>query len=136
MESILQGQNLGDGENVLMYIFVVRIANPCDDCSMFSIEYLRHFRFLGFALFDLTVSFLGMALLSPVLSWIFRKMGIYVPKVNWVWMTLPIGILAHLIVGRMTPMTVQFLNPHGDYVLKAIILVMFALGLVGIKRVK
>lgn len=103
---------------------------------MFTIEYLRHFRFLGYAIFDLTVAFLGMALLAPILSWLLRKVGIIVPKVNWVWMTLPIGIGAHLLVGRMTPMTVQFLNPNGDYVLKAIIGVMFVLGLVGIKRIK
>lgn len=118
------------------YNFVVLPANPCNHKRMFSIEYLRHFRFLGYAIFDLTVSFLGMALLAPVLSWFVRKVGIIVPKVNWVWMTLPIGILTHLAVGKITPMTAQFLNPNGDYVLKAIVFVMFVLGLVGIKRVK
>ncbi|HXK37506.1 MAG TPA: hypothetical protein VJ579_00345 [Candidatus Paceibacterota bacterium] len=103
---------------------------------MFTIEFLRHYRVLGYAVFDLTVSFLGMALLAPLLSRIMRKLGFIVPMVNWVWMTLPIGILTHLIVGRMTPMTVQFLNPNGDYVLKAIVFVMFVLGLVGIRRAK
>jgi hypothetical protein len=103
---------------------------------MFTIEFLRHYRVLGYAIFDLTVSFLGMAILAPLLSRMMRKVGYIVPMVNWVWMTLPIGILAHLLVGKITPMTAQFLNPDGDYVLKAIIFVMFVLSLVGIKRAK
>lgn len=103
---------------------------------MFTIEYLRHFRFVGFAIFDLAVSFLGMALLAPLLSRFVRKFGVVVPLINWVWFTLPIGIFIHLTIGKMTPMTVQFINPNGDYVLKAIIIVMIALGLVGIRRTK
>ena len=39
------------------------------------------------------------------------------------------------LTGKMTPMTRQFLNPDGDYILKAIIIVMFVLGLIGIKRI-
>lgn len=102
---------------------------------MFDLQYLRHFRFEGYAIFDLTVSFLGMAILAPFLTKLCAKLGIRVPWVNWVWLTLPIGIVTHIIVGQMTPMTRQFLNPNGDYVLKAIIMVMLALGLVGIKRI-
>jgi membrane-bound metal-dependent hydrolase YbcI (DUF457 family) len=108
----------------------------CDDLCMFSLTYLRMFRIEGFALFDLGVSFLGMALLAPLLSRLALKLGYIVPKVNWVWMTLTIGIIAHLLTGQMTPMTREFLNPSGDYVLKGIVLVTFALGCIGIKKLK
>jgi len=61
------------------------------------IEFLRQFRFGGYAFFDLIVAFLGVYLLSPLLSKIFLKIKIYIPKSNWIFLTLPIGILIHIL---------------------------------------
>lgn len=103
---------------------------------MFSIEYLRQFRFSGYAFFDLAVSFLGIYLLSPLLSKLFLKLRVDVPKKNWVFLTLPIGILTHLLVGKMTPMTRNTLDIHDHYVLKGIILASLILGIRGTKIVR
>ncbi len=103
---------------------------------MTTLEYLRHFHFFGYAIFDLTASFLGMALISPLLSRLFLKIKVYIPKLNWVFLTLPIGILAHIIVGRITPMTANFLDLHGYFILKVIIIGCLALGVMGIKIIK
>ena len=103
---------------------------------MVSIEYLRQFRFGEYAIFDLTVSFLGIYLLSPLISKLFLKLRIDIPKRNWVFLTLPIGILAHLLVGRMTPMTQNFFDIHAHYFLKIIILASLVLGLRGIKMTR
>ncbi len=97
------------------------------------ITYLRHWRFEGYALFDLTLSFLGMWLLSSLLSKIFRLIHVQVPTINWVILTLPISIVIHLLVGRHTPMVQNFLNPHGHWTLKIIIVVCLIFGLWGIK---
>lgn len=97
---------------------------------------MRQFRVGEYAIFDFAVAFIGVYLLSPLLSRIFLKIGIDIPKQNWLYLTLPIGILAHVLVGRITPMTRDFLDTHNHYVLKAVILVLLILGIKGIKIVK
>ncbi len=101
-----------------------------------TLEFLRQFRIDQYAIFDLVVSFLGIYLLSPLLSKLFLKLGINIPKRNWLFLTLPIGILAHLLVGTITPMTANFLDINGHYILKIIILISLFLGIKGIKIVK
>jgi len=101
---------------------------------MSTIDFLRQFRFLGYAIFDLAASFAGMALLATPLSKLFARFGIIIPRVKWLFLTLPIGILAHVLVGRYTPMTVQFLDSHTHYALKIVILMLTVFGLLGIKK--
>lgn len=103
---------------------------------MITIEFLRQTRVGGYALFDLAVSFFGMYLLSPLLSKIFLKFKVYIPKLNWLYLTLPIGIIAHILIGRITLMTANFLDLQGHYVLKVVIVILCILGLRGIKIVK
>jgi hypothetical protein len=103
---------------------------------MITIEYLRQFRVGGFAIFDFATAFLGVLILSPMLRWLFRKVGLEIPIRSWVFFTLPIGILTHILIGRKTPMTVEFLDLGGHYLLKAVILGLFILGITGIKRIK
>jgi len=103
---------------------------------MIPIEFLRQFRFGGYAIFDFTAVFLGMYLLSPLLSKIFLKLRIDIPKKNWLFLALPIGILAHLIVGNITPMTRNFFDVHGHYILKVLIICLLFFGLKRIKIVK
>lgn len=101
-----------------------------------TLDFLRQFRIAEYAIFDLAVSFLGIYLLSPLLSKLFLKLGINVPKTNWLFLTLPIGIIAHLLVGTITPMTANFLDLRDHYILKIIILVSLFFGIKGIKMVK
>lgn len=103
---------------------------------MITIEYLRQFRIGEYAVFDLVISFLGIYLLSPLLSKIFLKFGIEIPKRNWLFLTLPIGILVHLLTGTTTIMTKDFMDPHSHYVLKILILCLLVLGIKGIKITK
>ena len=103
---------------------------------MTTLEFLRHFRIAGYAIFDIVVSFSGIYLLSGFLTKIFSKIRISVPKINWVYLTLPIGIITHLIFGQLTPMTKNFLDIHSHYILKIIIIGFIILGLRGIKIIK
>lgn len=99
------------------------------------VSYLRQFRIEGFAIFDFATAFVGIAVLSPLLSWIFKKAGLEIPKKNWLFLTVPIGIVAHLIIGRNTPLTAEFLDPLGHYVLKIIVVGLVICGLRGIRKV-
>ena len=98
------------------------------------INFLRQFRIGGYAIFDFAISFLGIYLLAPLLSKLFRKIGIEIPKLNWLFFVLPLAIVAHLIFGPITPMTKYFIDLNGHYVLKIIILGSFILGLRNIRR--
>ncbi|MCX6712450.1 MAG: hypothetical protein NT041_02055 [Candidatus Vogelbacteria bacterium] len=103
---------------------------------MISLVYLRSFRIFNFAIFDIAISFLGMYLLSGILSKIFLKIGIEIPQRSWVLWALPIGFLAHLLVGQMTPMTKNLLDLNGQYILKIVILAFLIAGCVGIRLAK
>ncbi len=103
---------------------------------MISLETLRQFRVLDYAVFDLAISFLAAWILSPLLSFLFRKIKIEIPKRNWIIWTLPIAFIAHLIAGTNTLMTQRLLDPSGHYLLKIVIIFLTLLGFKGIKRMK
>lgn len=103
---------------------------------MFSLEYLRQFRVTGYAWFDLIAAFLGMLLLSPLLSNGARHIRLSIPRRNWVFLTLPIGILAHMLVGNYTPMTREFLSLDGPILLKLVVLISCILGAYGIRIIR
>lgn len=99
-----------------------------------SIEYFRSFRVFGYAIFDFALSFLGVYLLSPLLTWLFLKIGLKITRKNWLLLTVPVSIVIHFMVGNITPLTEQFMNPHGDYVVKIVIVILTYMGLKDIKR--
>ena len=101
-----------------------------------SIDYLRQFRLGGYAVFDFAAAFAGMLLLSPLLSGLARRAGWQVPRMNWVYLALPLGVLAHIASGRITPMTRDFMDPGGSYILKGVVLALLVLALRNIKRIK
>jgi len=102
---------------------------------MNTIAYLRQFRFGEYAFFDLSISFLGMWLISPILTKACRKIGIDIPKKNWVILTLPIGIVFHLLFGAMTPFTRSFLDLNGHLIEKGVVTLSILFGFFGIKRI-
>jgi hypothetical protein len=103
---------------------------------MLPIEFFRQFRIGEYAIFDFIVAFLGIYLLSSLLSKLFLKIKITIPRYNWLFLTLPIGIATHLIFGKITPLTRNFLDMQGHYTLKILIIVLLVLGLRNIKIVK
>ena len=51
-------------------------------------------------------------------------------------LTLPMAILAHILVGNITPMTRDFININDHYIVKIIIIGSLILGLKDIKIIK
>ena len=100
---------------------------------MITIEFLRQFRISNYALFDFIITFLIVYLIAPFLSKLFLKIKIIIPKKNWLFLTLPFSILIHLLFNNITPLTKNFLDLNNYYLLKIIILILFILGIKGIK---
>ena len=103
---------------------------------MTTIDLLRQYRLGGYAIFDFALSFLVVYLLSPLLSKLFRKIRVDIPKRSWLFFTLPFSISIHLLTGNLTPMTINFIDMNGHYILKILIIVLSILGLKGIKIIK
>jgi hypothetical protein len=103
---------------------------------MIPIEFLRQFRFGEYAIFDFVVAFIGIYLLAPLFSKLFKKIRLDIPKKNWLFLTLPLGIFTHLLVGNITPMTRDFVDIGGHYILKIVIIILLFFGLKGIKVIK
>lgn len=103
---------------------------------MITIEYLRSFHIGPYAIFDFVVSFLGVYLLSPILSKLFLKIGLKLSAHNLLLLTVPASILIHLLVGKITPMTRDFLNPDDHYLLKFLIIALIYFGIRDIKIIK
>ena len=98
-----------------------------------TIEYLRSFRLVEYAVFDLTLAFVGIYLLAPWLSKLFLKIGVIIPRISWILLTLLIGVLTHIIVGTDTLMVRNFLDTQGNFGLKMFILTLTVLGLYRIR---
>ncbi len=100
------------------------------------IETLRQYRILDYAIFDFVVSFIGVYLLAPLLSKLFLKINIKISRLSWLYLTLPLSIIIHLLFSTYTQMTKDFLNLDSHYLLKLVILILLYLGLKDIKFLK
>lgn len=100
---------------------------------MTTLEYLRSFRIGEYAIFDFAVSFIGIALLAPLLTKLFLKIRIDIPLYSWLAFTIPLSIVVHLLFGKMTPFTANVINIHDHYLLKIIVLALLVVGIFGIK---
>jgi len=103
---------------------------------MIPIAFLRQFRLGDYAIFDFAVSFLGFYLLAPLLSKLFLKLRIDIPRQNWLYLTLPIGVATHLIFGKITPLTRDFIDIQGHYIVKIVMIGLLLIGLNDIKIIK
>ena len=93
---------------------------------------LRQFRVGPFAVFDIVVSYAGIFLIAPVLTKLFSKLHIDVPRSAWLWLTFPIAIPFHLLLHQDTAFTMMLLDPH-EYISKVAILLMLFMGLRGVR---
>ena len=96
------------------------------------IAFLRHYRIGQFAIFDIVVSFVGIYLLSPLIIKFFNYFKIKIGVSNLMWLTIPLSIVFHIIFRTYTPLTKMFLDLHGFYLVKIVILLMAYMGLRGI----
>jgi len=101
-----------------------------------TLETIRQIRLGEYAVFDLVLAFVGVYWAAPLLSRICRRLGVEVPRQSWLLLTLPLGLLVHLLIGSMTRMTREFINPEGDYLLKVLIVGLVLLGVKGMKRTR
>lgn len=90
---------------------------------------LREYKIGQIAVFDLVLAYVGIYSIAPFLTKTFTKIHLYINKTDWFWLTLPIGVLFHIVFAAQTPLTKMVLNPQGFYLIKLLILFMVFMGL-------
>jgi hypothetical protein len=102
------------------------------------LQILRLYKIGPFAIFDTAISYLGIFILSPLLSGLFALIKIKVPWYSWLWLTLPIAVLFHIIFHQSTPMMGILAHPeHLNFYLVTIsLLFMTYMGFKNIHRIK
>ncbi len=93
------------------------------------IELVRQLKIGPFAIFDTALAYLGIFLLAPLLSRLALKAHLNISRIQWLWLVLPISILAHLLFGQETPLTNMVTDPSNFYPVKIVILLMLFMGL-------
>ncbi len=96
---------------------------------MITLEYLRSFRIYNFSVFDFTLAYLGIYLLVPLLNKLISFTHRELSHWQWMLLVLPISVIFHLATANMTPLTKLAIDPHGGYLLKAMLLAMLYFGL-------
>ncbi len=98
---------------------------------MFSVEYLRQFRIGPFTIFDTVSAYLGILLLAPLLVFLFSKINFKIPVVSWVWLTMPLSVLFHVLFRQTTPIITILSNPGQPqfYITLLALLIMVYMGL-------
>lgn len=91
------------------------------------ITLLRSVRIGPFAVFDFIISYIAVYFLAPYLSKFFLKLGIRINTEQWLWLTLPIAVLAHIIARSDTVFTNMFLNPTSGWIAKTVIVIMLCM---------
>ncbi|MFA5932591.1 MAG: hypothetical protein WCV81_04930 [Microgenomates group bacterium] len=99
------------------------------------IEVLRQYRVGPFTLFDTLIAYIGIFLVAPLFSKLFARFNISISRSSWLWLTLPIGVIFHLIFQVHSPFMKTLLDPNGNYIAKIVLIFMLFMGLRNIKRV-
>lgn len=101
---------------------------------MISLEYLRQFRVGPFTIFDTLASYIGILILSPILTWLMSRLRLKIPTISWLWFTLPLSVLFHIIFHQSTPLIKILANP-GQAQFYIAIIVLLAMTYMGFKKV-
>ena len=104
---------------------------------MTSIEFLRQYKIGPFAIFDTAGSYLLVLILSPFLSKLFSKFGLNIPVSSWLWLTMPIAVIFHMLFKQSTPLMKILMNPKliQFFIAWAILLFMTYMGLKSIHKI-
>jgi len=102
---------------------------------MYILHFLRQYKIGPFAIFDTVTAYLGIFLIAPLLTKMFSKIHINVSRVGWLWLTLPISVLFHLIFRQNTPFMKILLNPNQFQFYLGIIILLFMIYM-GLRKIK
>lgn len=93
------------------------------------IGWLREYRLGPFSIFDTGGALLGVYVLAPLLSRIFKKFGLKVERIQWLFLTLPFSVVFHIAIGLETPLVKMVIDQSDYVVVKIALIILVLLGL-------
>lgn len=100
------------------------------------ITFLRQFRLGPFAIFDIVVSYLGLFLLAPLLSKLFAKFHLSIPRSSWLWWMLPISIVFHWVFRQETALMKALFSRELSLIVFVSLALMIFMGARGCRRLR
>ncbi|GEM_PF-720223 len=100
------------------------------------ITLLRQYRIGPFTIFDTALAYAGILILSPLLTKLFFLVRIKIPLTSWLWLTMPLSVIFHIIFRQDTPLIRILFNSDEFYIAAVVLLFMTYMGLRGIRRVQ
>lgn len=101
---------------------------------MITLEYLRQFKIGPFAIFDTMAAYVGILIFSPILTWLMSKLRIKIPIISWLWFTLPLSVIFHIIFHQSTPLMKILANP-GHLQFYIAIFILLAMTYMGLRKI-
>jgi hypothetical protein len=96
---------------------------------------LRQYKIGPFTIFDTVTAYVGIFLIAPLLTKIFSKIHINISRAGWLWLTLPISVIFHLIFRQNTPFMKILSDPHQFQFYLGIIILLF-MSYMGLRKIK
>lgn len=100
------------------------------------ISNLRQYRIGPYAIFDIATSYIGIYLIAPLLSKFAEKFSLRIPRTTWLWFTLPISVIFHLVFGQNTEFMKRLFSPEGYHNEVILLTIMMYIGGKQIRRSK
>lgn len=95
---------------------------------------LRQYRIGPFPMFDIILAYAGIFILSPLLTKLFAKVHLNISRSSWLWLTLPLSVVFHLIFRQNTPLMKMLFDPSRFYIPVIVLLFMMYMGLRNINK--
>jgi len=99
------------------------------------ITMLRSYRIGPFTIFDTVLAYVGVVILSPLLTKLFLVIHLKISLTSWLWLTMPLSVIFHLVFSQNTPLIKMLFNSDKFYIAWAVLLFMTFMGLRGVKRI-
>ena len=96
---------------------------------------LRSYRIGPFTIFDTVLAYVGVVILSPLLTKLFLVIHLKISLTSWLWLTMPLSVIFHLVFSQNTPLIKMLFNSDKFYIAWAVLLFMTFMGLRGVKRI-
>lgn len=100
------------------------------------IALLRQYRIGPFTIFDTVLAYVGVLILAPLLTKLFLKVHVKIPLISWLWFTMPISVIFHIMFRQDTPLMRILFNSDKFYIAAGVLLFMIYMGLRRVRRVQ
>lgn len=101
---------------------------------MVSLEYIRQFRIGPFTIFDTVSAYLGILILAPLLEWLTSKINLKIPVISWMWFTMPLSVIFHIIFRQSTPV-IKILSSPSQFQFYVVIIILFTMTYMGFRKI-